>query len=121
MLSPIPLLAGAVLENEFYMVVLLCVTIAIAGIGAAIFVALGERRESMQQLLKEGEFSPDETHSKRVMETISKIYWMTATAIYLAWGFRTMAWKSTWMVWPIAGVLYAPVRSVCRLILDRKK
>lgn len=120
-LSPIPLLTGAVLENEFYMVVLLCVTIAVAGLGASIFVAVNERRESMQQLLKEGEFSPDEMRSSRVMATVSKIYWMIATALYLAWSFWTMDWKSTWMVWPIAGVLYAPVRSVCRLILDRKK
>lgn len=120
-LSPIPLIAGAVLENEFYMVVLLCVTIAVAGIGAAIFVALSERRESMRQLLKEGEFSPYEMRNNRVTETVSKIYWMTATAIFLAWSFATMAWKSTWIVWLIAGVMYAPVRGVCRLILNRNR
>ena len=120
-LSPIPLLTGAMLENEFYMVILLCVTIAIAGLGAAIFVALSEQRESMQQLLKEGEFSPDELRNNRVMHTVSKIYWMLATAIYLAWSFSGMAWKNTWIVWPIAGVLYAPVRGICRLIIDREK
>ena len=71
--------------------------------------------------MKEGEFSPDEMRNKRVMEMVSKIYWMTATAVFLAWSFASMAWKNTWIVWPVAGVLYAPVRGVCRLILDRNR
>ena len=38
-----------------------------------------------------------------------------ALAIYLAWSFITMQWQTTWIVWPIAGVLYGVVEAGLRL------
>ena len=35
------------------------------------------------------------------------IFWGIATAVYLAWSFYNMRWEVTWIVWPVAGVLYA--------------
>lgn len=40
-LSPVPLLCGAFTENELLTVILLCVTMLIAGIGAMFFIVAG--------------------------------------------------------------------------------
>ena len=119
-LSPVPLLVGAFTENEFLIVIMLAITLLLAGIGAGIFIIAGVRWASMQKLLKEGEYTPQEIRKSYIKETIATAYWLSATAIYLAWSFLTNAWETTWIVWPVAGVLFAGVMAICRLFTDKK-
>ena len=120
-LSPIPLFIGAFTENDFFSVLMLAVTMLLAGIDTVFFIVSGVRFASMQKLLKEGEFTPQEKKKSRIKETISTIYWLTATAIYLGWSFGTDTWEITWLVWPIAGVMFAVVMCLCNLLMDREK
>ena len=53
--------------------------------------------------------------------TVSTIYWLVATAIYLGCSFITNDWKNTWIVWPIAGVLFAAVMAVCHMLLENSR
>ena len=101
-LSPVPLLVGVFTENEFLVVIMLAITLLCAGIGAGMFIAAGGRWASMQKLLKEGEYAPQEIRKSRTQETVATAYWLSATAIYLAWSFLTDAWETTWIVWPVA-------------------
>lgn len=117
-LSPVPLFIGAFTENEFFTIVMLSVTLLIVGIGVALFIISGVRMASMQKLLKEGEYSPQEKKSSKLSETISTVYWLAATAIYLAWSFGTSDWNETWIIWPVAGVLFAAVISICRALVN---
>ena len=118
-LSPIPLLIGAFTENDLLMVTMLCFTILLAGIGVMLFVTAGVRWASMQKLLKVGDYSEDGKKRSRQNEIVSRVYWLSATAVYLAWSFLTDDWHMTWLVWPIAGVLFAGVMAVCNLLMDR--
>lgn len=120
-LSPVPLLCGAFTENELLMVILLCVTMLIAGIGAMFFVVAGVRWASMQKLLKEGEFSDKGKRKSKISETIGTVYWLFATAVYLCWSFLSNEWQITWIVWPVAGVLFAGVELICNLWLDKNE
>lgn len=123
-LSPIPLLMGAFTEDVFFTMTMLTGTILLAGIGSVFFIISGIRWASMQKLLEEGEYAPSEKKKNRIKETVGTIYWLAITAIYLGWSFSSNAngrpnWKDTWIVWPIAGVLFAAVMSFCNLLLDR--
>ena len=120
-LSPIPIFIGSLTEKEFFTVVMVAVTILLAGMGAALFVLAGVRWESMQKLLKEGDYAPKEQRKIRIRKTVSSVYWLSTTAIYLGWSFQTTSWESTWVVWPIAGILFAVVMCLCNLMIDRKK
>lgn len=120
-LSPVPLFAGAFTEKEFFTVIMLTVTMLLVGIGAVFFIVSGVRWTSMQKLLKEGEFAPKEKRKNHIKETIGKAYWLIAVAVYLGWSFLTDAWETTWIVWPIAGILFAVVMCVCNLFADREK
>lgn len=118
-LSPIALCTGAFTENDFLIVVMLSITMLIAGIGVIFFIIAGVRWASMQKLLKEGEFSAQGRKKSRVKESIGTIYWLMATAVYLGWSLVTDNWHSTWVVWPIAGVLFAVVMILCNLFVDK--
>lgn len=114
-LSPIPLLAGAFFDNTFYIVAMLSLTIVIAGIGVILLILAGVRWAGMQRLLQEGDFTASAKKKNKVRETVSTVYWLTATAIYLAWSFLSEDWEITWIVWLVAGVLFAPVMAICSL------
>lgn len=120
-LSPIPLFVGMFTENAFLQGIMLSVTLLLAGIGAAVFIIAGIRWASMQKLLKEGEFDPREKRRSQIKETVSTAYWLTAAAVYLGWSFATDAWESTWVVWPVAGVLFSVVMCLCNLLIRREE
>lgn len=120
-LSPIPLFIGAFTQKEYFIAILLALTILLAGIGTMFFIVAGVRWASMQKLLKEGEFALREKRRSQIKETVSTAYWLTAAAVYLGWSFWSDAWKTTWIVWPVAGVLFAAVMCLCNLLIDREK
>ena len=124
-LSPLPLLvAGMDTENDFFLIVSMTVTMFVAGIGVLFYIIAGVRWASMQKLLREGDYALKNAQEQRIIrikKNVSAIYWLSATAIYLGWSFLTNSWGITWVVWPIAGVLFGVAMCVCNLITDRKK
>ena len=120
-LSAVPLFIGLSAEKEAFTVLMLTVTLLLAGLGAVFFVASGARWKSMQMLLKEGDYDPQDKGKNRIKETVSTVYWLSATAVYLGGSFYTEDWESTWIVWPIAGVMFAVVMCLCNLFIDREK
>lgn len=114
-LAPVALLIGAFSGDDFLTVAMLCVTLLIAGVGVMIFISVGVRWAAMQRLLQEGEFSAEDRSANRFKEAVSAAYWLIATAVYLAWSFITEDWQHTWIVWPVAGVLFGGVMALCNL------
>ena len=46
--------------------------------------------------------------------TIMELFWPTVTCLYLVWSFVTFAWWKTWLIWPIAGIIYAVLKANLR-------
>lgn len=119
-LAPIILFFAAITDDEVVAVFALCLMIAVVGVAVVLFITVGVQWASMERLLGEGDFSRRGKKRSKLSETISTVYWCLAVAIYLGWSFWTNDWGTTWMVWPIAGVLFAAVMAVVSLI-DREK
>ena len=119
-LSPVPLICAALSGKGLLVMIMLCVTLLTVAIGVMIFIVAGVRWASMQKLLKEGEFSEKGKQKNKIIEAIGTVYWLLATAIYLGWSFLTSNWHITWVIWPIAGVLFAVVELVCNLVIDKQ-
>lgn len=119
-LSPVPLICAALSGKGLLVMIMLCVTLLTVAIGVMFFIVAGVRWASMQKLLKEGEFSEKGKQNNKIIEAIGTVYWLLATAIYLGWSFLTNNWHITWVIWPIAGVLFAVVELVCNLVIDKQ-
>lgn len=120
-LSVIPLFAGMAFgEDDFACVALLCVTMLLAGAGVVLLILAGVNNAAIQKLLQEGDYSPAEKKRSRVTGAIGTAYWLVVTAGYLLWSFSTDGWRDTWIVWPVAGVLFAAVMAVCGALGRRK-
>ena len=119
-LSPVPLICAALSGKGLLVMIMLCVTLLTVAIGVMFFIVAGVRWASMQKLLKEGGFSEKGKQKNKIIEAIGTVYWLLATAIYLGWSFLTSNWHITWVIWPIAGVLFAVVELVCNLVIDKQ-
>ena len=119
-LSPVPVVAGGMTGDEFLTVVTVCVLLLVA-VGAAFLVAAGVRWSGMQKILQSGDYAPAEKKRSETENALSAAYWLIATAVYLAWSFSTGDWKNTWIVWPVAGVLYAAVLNLYRLFTKNRE
>ena len=120
-LSPVPVVAGAMTGDEFLTVVTVCVLLLLVAVGAAFLVAAGVRWSGMQKILQSGDYAPAEKKRSETENALSAAYWLIATAVYLAWSFSTGDWKNTWIVWPVAGVLYAAVLNLYRLFTKNRE
>lgn len=103
-------------ENEFILTGMLALMFLFATIGVAFYTIAGINHTSMQKLLQEGGYSKEEKHDRTRTKRIRVIYWSIVTAGFLAYSFITMDWGNSWIVWPVAGVLYAAVKGIYGII-----
>ena len=116
-LSVIPLLVvGSVSDNEVWQVMTVNFLLVTVGVAVALFIIGGCKRECIKVLLQEGDFSRAGKKGNKVVSIIGGIYWPIATVIYLGWSFMTMDWWITWIVWPIAGVLFGAIAAICNAV-----
>ncbi len=93
------------------------VLLVLVAFGVNMIIRVGMIKSSYDTILQEGEYSRKEKQAKKKLNTFSSAYWCFATAIYLGWSFWTMRWDFTWIVWPVAGVLFAAVSGIVRMIM----
>lgn len=115
-LSPIPLFIGAFSKAEnSSMLTLLClggITMLLAAVGVFLLIYTGVQAAAMEKLLEEGEYSRKNKQNGNPTGAVSTCYWLIVTAIFLLWSFLGNAWDISWLVWPVAGVVYAGIMAV---------
>ena len=123
-LSVMPLFASSCFEApDAVYVMAVCVLLVIAGIGAALFVYGGTVNAAMEKLLEEGDYTRERKARSRVTGAVSVCYWLVVTAIFLFYTFGPMGNgqpRYSWFIWAIAGVLYAALMAVLRIVGRRK-
>lgn len=86
-----------------------------AAVGVYVIVRVSYLRGAYQKLLQIEEYALE---NKKQKGWIEDIYWLAVVAIYLSLSFATSAWGVTWIIWPVAAVLSAPVH---RFLAGKKK
>lgn len=108
-LSPLPLVISALLkESDTLAVMMAALLLCIVAAGIYMIVRVSTVMSGYKQLLQEGEYRKDRRLNKG-LAAANSIFWGLALTVYFAWSFISMDWERTWIVWPIAGVLCAPV------------
>ncbi len=121
-ISAIPLIAVSCMEAPD---VIICAAVSVL----LLIVALGVNRivrhavikGSFNKILQENEFSKREKSKSRHIDTVAGIYWTLITAAYLAWSFISGAWDRTWIIWPVAGVLFAVIAGITKALTKEEK
>lgn len=113
------ILAGTLGANDFVASIFVCILLCLVALAVHFFVGRGLVRESFTKLLQEGDYTKDMKQGGKVIEKIAGVYWCLVTAAFLAWSFLGNAWGISWVIWPVAGVLFGAL--ACAVRLMRKK
>ena len=90
--------------------------LVIIAVGVKLIVLTCIRQGGFDRLLEEGDY----TRINKKAGKYDGIYWAVAVAVYLGWSFITMRWEFTWIVWPVAGVLFVAYREIMKAIVRSK-
>ena len=99
-------------DDELYGVLGIAAILTLVAIGVYNIVLTSVPWEGYLMLLEQGDYTRS---AKRSNRKYSGIYWSIVTAGYLAASFITNRWDRTWIVWPVAGVLYGVVGEIGKL------
>ena len=111
------LLSGAFGASEMiqlYCVILLLVFVAVA---VYLFVRYGIMVSCYEKLLQEGNYTIENKTTAKKLSNFSGAYWCFVTAIYLGISFYSNHWERTWIIWPVAGVLFGAISIVLGAIM----
>ena len=108
-------------ENDFLVCLGVCMLFCMVALGVYVLVRNGIIWESYEELLQEGEYSRISKRNNKKNGRVGAIYWTVVTAVYLAYSFLTFEWDRTWIVWPIAGVLFATLIAILNMIRNKEE
>ena len=118
--SVLPLFFSICFEaSDIVYVGAVCLLLMIAGMGCDMFILGGTYEAALDRLLEEGEFTREEKSRKGITGTVSVVYWLLVTAVFLCVMFIPsigVKQKDTWIIWAVAGVLYGAVVTIARAI-----
>ncbi len=120
-LCSVPLLMAAFLTEQGYVVTgMVGVLLVMVAVAVNLFVRAGMIKESYDKLLQESEYTVEKKKHAPLMNRIATIYWLSAVAIYLAVSLPTGRWDTTWILWPVAGIMYAVVMTIVKMVTKVK-
>lgn len=116
-LSVLPTLFTMCLNTaEIWQVYSVCQLLAVVSVGVFLLVRSGSIWDSYQKLLQEGDYTLEKKRSRRKVAPLVSAYWCLVVAIYLTISFRTDSWGSTWLIWPVAALIFVVLLGIFRAI-----
>lgn len=103
-------------ENDVVMITMVGLMLTIIAAGVFLIIRTAMVQSGFERLLEEGDFTAERKISNKKNENVSTIYWCVVIAAYLGWSFLTMDWHITWVIWPVAGVLFGAVCAVVNAV-----
>ena len=119
-LAAVPLFAAMCLRgSDLLYVAAVCTLLVLVAIGCLALVTSGVYQGATEQLLEEGDYTRPQKKHHKLMGNVTMIYWLTATAVFLIYTYGPSGNaqpQSGWIIWAVAGVLYAAVMGIVRII-----
>jgi len=116
-MSVVPLfIALAFTEADHVMVTMVGLLLTIVAAGVFLIVRTVMIQETYEQLLEEGDYTQEKKLEAKKNNNLSTAYWCIVLAVYLLWSFLSGDWQITWIVWPVAGVLFGAVCAIANMI-----
>ncbi len=118
----IPLLLTSIFtENQTALTGGVAILLILVAAAVHLFVRAGIVENSYDKLLQCGEYTVENKTVNKKVAFFPGAYWLIVTAGYLGYNFYTgNSWHRSWIVWPVAGVLFAAIYGIIREVAKRK-
>ena len=119
-LAAVPLFAAMCINgSDLLYIAAVCALLVLVAIGCLALVTAGVYQGAMEQLLEEGDYTRPQKKHHKLRGTVTMIYWLAATAVFLLYTYGPNGNgqpQYSWIIWAVAGVLYAAVMGIVRII-----
>ena len=78
-------------------------------LGVFLIVRASIIKDGYDMILEEGDYTRKAKVENKKNDKLTSVYWMVVTAAYLGYSFITNQWDRSWIIWPVAGVVYGIV------------
>lgn len=110
----VPLItAGVFHAPDSVCVLLTALLFAIVSGGVYLLVSASIVHGGFQQLLRQGDFDLCEKERTHKSRRFGGFYWPCVTAVYLGISFLTKRWDISWVIWPVAALIFT---GICALL-----
>lgn len=97
----------------YLMLIVLLVMIAI---GLHLIIPVSTRYEAYNQILEDQTVDTAKSRRQKRAEKLAAFYWPLVLAVYLGWSLWTMNWGVTWIMLPVAGILFVSLIGLVELL-----
>lgn len=118
-ISPLSIILGSIISDiasNFGVVILLF----IVGIATFLFINAGSLIETYKKLLQIDEYSVEKRKSNKIIGAVASVFWPIIICIYLFISFVYGNWHISWLIFPIAGILFGLFSAVCNIFSKTK-
>ena len=111
-LSALPIvITPLVFDIDGLSVISVVITLIIVAFSTYNIISKIGSSEACNVLLQEGDYSV-KRKSNKSYQIVSQVYWCVIVAVYLGYSFMTGNWHMSWIIWPVAGVLFGAIKAV---------
>lgn len=120
-IGAVPLMVAAGFDAPD-MVYICCTALLLLLVAVAVYLFTGASyiHGSHVKLLQQGDYTIEKKATNKRTSFLPGVYWCTVTAIFLAMLFYQGTWHQAWIIWPVAGVLYAALVQIVKAIMSPK-
>lgn len=120
-LSVIPIFLLALFgENEMLAGISTSLLLIVVSVGVHQLVWACIIQGGFQRLLQEEDYTAEKKAVRKKTRLFAGIYWCVVVAIYLGISFTKNNWEISWVIYPVAGVLYAALQGVMELVMKNR-
>jgi len=116
-LSVVPLITVSILiDNGWLALWMVNLMLVMIGFGVLIIVPTSNHYNALRFVLEIGDHIPEKSKQLKRTEKVAAFYWPLVTAGYIGWSLWTMAWGITWIIWPVAALVFAALIGLIDLL-----
>ncbi len=117
LMSVVPfLLTSFISEDDAYIIIMLGVFVFFVSVAVFIYVKNGLIWSAYERVLQEGEYNKFRKEQNKRQSKISSVYWPTVVALFLVYSFITKDWGNSWIIWPVAALLFVAINGVINIL-----
>lgn len=112
-LGVLPLVITAIFDCSSIVIILMVdLLLLIVGISVSVIVMISTKKGSYDLLLCEDDYNKYKKEANSKNSKLGGFYWPLVTATYLILSFLTSKWNLTWIIWPVAALVFAAISAL---------
>ena len=120
-LAVVPLMLTAAFQpSDRWMIASVGLLLAMVAAAVQFFIRAGMVQDSFNKLLQLEDYTAHEKMLNRKIGWFAGAYWCVVTAVYLGVSLWKDSWKTSWILWVVAGLLFAALNITLRAWAERK-